>query len=69
MREMQMQRLRMILETVCLRGVSRGDEVRQASLGSAGGRRGRVRGLLGREVSKILVVVPEPTPVVPIPVL
>jgi hypothetical protein len=66
MREMQMQRLRMILETVCLRGVN---EVRQVSLGLAGGRRGRVRSLLGREASKILVVVPEPTPLVPISVL
>ena len=68
--EMQMQRLRMILNIGRMRRSSRGEKIRRVSVGLAVGRRRRVQGLWGREVSKILqVVVPRSTPVLPIPTL
>jgi hypothetical protein len=69
MREMQMQRLRMILKIDRLRRVSRGQNVRRVCVGLAVARRGRVHSLLGRDAGKVLVLVPASTPVVPIPVL
>ena len=69
MREMQMQRLRVILQIDRMRRVSYGHQVRRVSVRLTTGRRNGVQTLWSR-VGKVLLkmrVVEKPAPVVPIP--